>query len=58
MEIKKDIQNIINYSHQFAEIMLNDGKEYYPFGAKINTNGELIPVGYKDSETDFPKSQK
>ena len=38
--------------------MLNDKKEYYPFGAKIDNIGVLIPVGYKDNETDFPKSQK
>ena len=58
MEIQKDIQNIIDYSHNFAETMLNNGKEYYPFGAKIDNNGELIAVGYKDNETDFPESQK
>ncbi len=58
MELKKDIQDIIDYSHEFAEKMLNNGKEYYPFGVKINNNGKLIPVGYKDNETDFPKSQK
>lgn len=58
MEIQKDIQNIIDYSHNFAEKMLNNGKEYYPFGAKIDNNGELIAVGYKDNETDCPESQK
>ena len=58
MEIEKDIQNIIDYSHKFAEKMLKNGKEYYPFGAKIDNNGELIAVGYKDNETDFPESQK
>ena len=58
MEIEKDIQNIIDYSHEFAEKMLNKGKEYYPFGAKIGNNGELIAVGYKDNESDFPESQK
>jgi len=58
METKKDIQNIIDYSHNFAEIMLNDGKEYYPFGAKIDNSGKLIAVGYNDNETDSPESQK
>ena len=58
MEIQKDIQNIIDYSHKFAETMLNNGKEYYPFGAKIDNNGELIAIGYKDNETDYPESQK
>tara|TARA_R110002096_G_scaffold392263_1_gene587207 strand:- start:56 stop:466 length:411 start_codon:yes stop_codon:yes gene_type:complete len=58
MDIERDIQNIIDYSHNFAEKMLNNGKEYYPFGAKIDNNGELIAVGYKDNETEFPESQK
>lgn len=58
MEVEKDIQEIINYSHNFAETMLNNGKEYYPFSAKIDIKGELIAVAYQDNETDFPESQK
>lgn len=58
MEIEKDIQNIIAYSHEFAEKMLQNGKEYYPFGAKICNEGKLIAVGYKNNETEFPESQK
>ncbi len=58
MEIQKDIQDIIDYSHKFAEKMLIEHKEYYPFGVVIDKKGELIPVGYKDNETDMPKSQK
>ncbi|WP_396188508.1 hypothetical protein [Flavobacterium sp.] len=42
----------------FANHMLIESKEYYPFGAFIDNNGELIPVGYKDNETDMPESQK
>ncbi len=57
MEIQKDIQTIIDYSHNFAETMLTNEKEYYPFGAKIDNHGELIPVAFKDSETEFPESQ-
>jgi hypothetical protein len=57
-ELKKDIQSIIDYSHRFAEHMLNNGKEYYPFGAQLENNGELVAIGQNDKETDFPKSQK
>ncbi|TCI84581.1 hypothetical protein [Tenacibaculum sp. M341] len=57
-EIKKDIQSIIDYSHKFAKYMLNNGKEYYPFGAQIKNNGELVAVGQEDNETDFPNSMK
>lgn len=58
MDITKDIQSIINYSHEFAEQMLISHKEYYPFGAMIENNGELVPVGYKEGESDQPESQK
>jgi len=58
IEIEKDIQAIIDYSIEFAEYMLNNGKEYYPFGAQIADNGELVPVGFKDGDSDFPESQK
>ncbi len=57
-EIEKDIETIIEYCHQFAEQMLNNGKEYYPFGAQIKNDGELVAVGFKDEETEFPESQK
>lgn len=58
MDAKQDIQKIIDYSHDFAEIMLNEGKEYYPFGVAINNEGELVPVAFEDEETDMPDSQK
>ncbi|RKD86405.1 hypothetical protein [Mangrovibacterium diazotrophicum] len=57
MNIEKDIQAIIDYSHRFAEHMLNDEKEFYPFGAKIGNDGKLVAVGYNNTETDFPESQ-
>mgnify|MGYP003631076348 CR=1 FL=1 len=57
-EIEKDIQSIIDYSHEFAEKMLREYKEYYPFGVSVNSNGEIVPIGYRDNETDMPKSQK
>ena len=56
MDKKQDVQKIIDYLHDFAEVMLNEGKEFYPFGAAIDNEGELIPVGYEDDETDKPKS--
>lgn len=55
--IKQDIQVIIEYCHEFAEQMLNNGQEYYPFGAQIENDGRLVPIGFKDEETDNPESQ-
>lgn len=56
--MEKDIQAIIDYSHSFAEKMLLEFKEYYPFGVQIENNGELTPIGYEDEESDMPFSQK
>ncbi|MDW5290816.1 hypothetical protein [Formosa sp. PL04] len=58
MDIEKDVHNIINYSHKYAKNMLNTEKEYYPFGAKIDNNGDLIAVGYHDNETECPENKK
>jgi len=58
MVIKKDIQDIIDYSHRFAKKLLIEFKEYYPFGVAIDSKDNLIPIVYKDSETDMPESQK
>ena len=57
-KIDKEIEAIIEYCHQFAEYMLNKGKEYYPFGAQIKNDGELQGVGFESEETEFPDSQK
>jgi hypothetical protein len=58
MDIRSDIQSFIDYAVDFAEKMLNDSGEFYPFAARIDINGELTGVGYEDNETDFPKSNK
>ncbi len=45
----KLIENIINQANAF----LNDAGEFYPFGAKLVVNGDVIPVGvYSDNYTD------
>ncbi len=58
MNIKKDIQDIIDYSHRFAEKLLIEFGEYYPFGVAIDSKDNLIPIVWEDSETDMPESQK
>lgn len=48
----KPIDNIINQAIAF----LNDADEFYPFGAKLLINGDVIPVGvYTDNYTDSQK---
>ena len=58
MEIEKYIQEIINYTHNFAETMLNNGKEYYTFDVWINKKRKLIAVTYQDDEMGFSKKSK
>ena len=58
-EMKKlDLENIIDYSIRFAQHMLTNGGEFYPFGTKVLSDGELVPVGIADEESDFPNSMK
>ena len=56
--MEEDVQNIIDNSFLFAEKMLIENKEFYPFGVTIDMKGELTFVAYEDEETDSPNSQK
>ncbi|MDO6389775.1 hypothetical protein Q4E40_06530 [Pontibacter sp. BT731] len=56
-EVKSDIEKLISYSVEFAETLLLDSGEYYPFSSKIVTSGELTPVSFFDEE-EYPDSQK
>jgi len=57
MKVEKDIQEIINFSYEFAIQMLMSHKEFHPFAAKIEKSGELVTIAYKGLETDLPKSK-
>ncbi|MBC5993755.1 hypothetical protein [Pontibacter cellulosilyticus] len=56
-KVKGDIEKLIGYSIDFAETLLLGSGEYYPFGSKISSSGELTPLSYFDEE-EFPESQK
>jgi hypothetical protein len=48
-DIKRDLHRLINHSVDTAELFLNQMKgEFYPFGAVLQSNDELIPVSYWD----------
>jgi hypothetical protein len=48
-DIKRDLHRLINHLVDTAETFLTQMEgEFYPFGAVIQSNGELIPVGYWD----------
>ncbi len=52
-----DRQKLIDYSFEFANKLLADYQEFYPFAATINLKGELIPVTYYDGN-EYPNSQE
>jgi hypothetical protein len=51
-----DIQKLIDYSLSFAKTLLAEFKEFYPFAAAVNSDGELIPVTIHEGD-EFPSSK-
>jgi len=51
-----DIQKLIDYSVSFAKTALAKYKEFYPFAAAINNDGELIPFALYEGD-EFPDSK-
>ncbi len=47
------LEKALKYCNDFAVHMLNDAGEFYPFGAFIKPNGELVSVGGHIGE-EFP----
>jgi hypothetical protein len=56
IEIKKDIQKLIDYSVGFADKMLSDNQEFYPFAVTVNLDGNLVMNSQFDGD-DHPLSQ-
>jgi hypothetical protein len=52
-----DLDALLNDLLPFAERMLSEQGEFYPFGGSITSNGRHISVGGKGS-SDRPKSQE
>ncbi len=56
-EVQSDIEKLIGYSVDFAENLLLDSGEYYPFGSKLSLSGKFTPVSFFDEE-EYPESEK
>jgi len=52
-----DLEALLNDLLSFAERMLSENGEFYPFGGSITPDGRHISVGAKGS-SDHPKSQE
>lgn len=54
---EKDLQQIINYCHEFGkQLLTTQDAEFYPFAVKIKSSGELIAHAWFDGD-DFPSSK-
>lgn len=52
----EDAKKLINYSVDFANKMLTENQEFFPFAVTINFDGELVMTGYFDGD-EHPPSQ-
>jgi hypothetical protein len=53
--IKDDTKKIIDCSIEFANKLLVEFQEFFPFAVAINLNGEIVPINYFDGN-DQPAS--
>jgi hypothetical protein len=56
MTPKQESEILLNGVLPFAEKMLREHGEFYPYGGYIDDEGKIVAVGGDDPETDFPKS--
>jgi hypothetical protein len=52
-----DLNTLLNVLLPFAELMLTEDGEFYPFGAKMSLDGEVVNVGAKIEGEEHPPSQ-
>lgn len=57
MNGKKDCEKLMNSVLPLAERMLKEYGEFYPYGGYMKPNGEIVDVGAKEEDTDFPRSK-
>ena len=54
---KEESTQLMNELLPFAERMLKEHQEFYPYGGFMTTDGKITHVGGKIEGTDHPKSQ-
>jgi hypothetical protein len=54
--VKKDFQILVEYCKSFAEHLLEQQKEFYPFASYINITREITPFAVYDGD-EFPLSE-
>lgn len=56
-DAKQDVERLMNSALPFAEKMLNEHGEFFPFGEALRPSGEIVSVG-ADSGEEHPPSQE
>jgi hypothetical protein len=57
MSPKQESETLLNALLPFAEKMLREHGEFYPFGGYMKPDGTIVEVGAADPDTDRPKSK-
>jgi hypothetical protein len=57
MNPKQESEKLMNAVLPFAEKMLRQHGEFYPYGGYMKPDGTIIEVGADDPDTDRPKSR-
>ncbi len=57
-EPTEEIQEILNFLLPFAEQMLSEHGEFYPYAAALGSDGELSAVGADLEDDDSPMSAR
>jgi hypothetical protein len=57
MDPKVDSEELVSALLPFAERMLRQFGEFYPYGGYLKPDGTVVEVGAKSSDTDQPKSK-
>ena len=52
-----DLNRLLNVLLPFAELMLSEDGEFYPFGAKMSLDGEVVNFGARVEDEEHPPSQ-
>ena len=57
MNAKKESEKLMNDVLPLAQRMLREHGEFYPYGGYLKRGGEIVHVGAKDEDTEYPKSK-
>ena len=56
MDLDKEVQQLLDFSFDYAEDILLDTNDIYPFAAVLNKKGEVRHVGFQGDEDHVPKA--